>query len=193
MTVELDQVDVALLVGHALEQAGCTWMIGGSLATSAHGEPRATHDVDLVANLMPPQVEAFVRGLDEAFYVDENVVRNAVRRRTSFNIIHFETTEKIDVFCLRDDPFAVAGLKNRIALDLGEGRTAPVASPGDMVVEKLRWYRRGGEVSDRQWRDVQGVLQVSGAMLDLAQLRFWADEIGVRDLLEKALDDAGLA
>ncbi|MCB9675224.1 MAG: hypothetical protein H6737_08910 [Alphaproteobacteria bacterium] len=185
------QLEVALQVGRALEAAGCEWMIGGSIATSAYGEPRATNDVDLVANLRPGVCAAFVERLGDAFYVDLDVVRDAARRGTSFNVIHFDSVEKIDVFCVRD-AFAADGLKKRVDWDLGDGLVAPVAPPGHMVVEKLRWYRRGGEVSDRQLRDVQGVLQTSGDVLDLDELRRWAGELGLSDLLEDALVKAGL-
>lgn len=189
MSEDLDQLGVALAVGAALEVAGARWMIGGSVATSAYGEPRATHDVDLVADLLPSAVASFVGALGGAFYVDEAVVRDAARRRGSFNVIHFETTEKIDVFCA-GETFARHGLQNRRVLTLPDGRQVPVAAPEDMVVEKLRWFRRGGEVSDRQLRDVGGVLQVLGDTLDEDQMRRWASEVGVADLLEQALRDA---
>lgn len=189
MSTDLDQLGVALVVGAALEAAGARWMIGGSVATSAYGEPRATHDVDLVADLRLSGVRAFVEALGGAFYVDADVVRDAARRRASFNVIHFDTTEKIDVFCV-GEPFAAHGLRNLRIVTLPDGRKAPVAAPEDMIVEKLRWFRRGGEVSERQLRDVSGVLQVLGDTLDEGQMRRWASEVGVLDLLERALQDA---
>ena len=167
-------------------------MIGGSIATSAYGEPRATNDVDLVANLRPAACASFVEALGDDFYADLDAVREAARRGASFNVIHFESVEKIDIFCVRD-AFTADGLAKRVDWDLGNGMVAPVAAPGHMVVEKLRWYRRGGEVSDRQIRDVQGVLQTSGGTLDLDEMRGWAEKLGLTDLLERALVDAGLA
>lgn len=190
MSGDLDQLGVALVVGAALEAAGARWMIGGSVATSAYGEPRATHDVDLVADLVPGAVGSFVAALGGAFYVDEAVVRDAARRRASFNVIHFDTTEKIDVFCA-GEPFARHGLQNRRFLTLPDGREVPVAAPEDMVVEKLRWFRRGGEVSERQLRDVRGVLHVLGRGLDREHMRRWAAEVGVEDLLERVLGESG--
>ncbi len=125
MSHDLDQLGVALAVGVALEAAGARWMIGGSVATSAYGEPRATHDVDLVADLHLSGVPSFVEALGGAFYVDAEVVRDAARRRVSFNVIHFDTTEKIDVFCV-GEPFAAHGLHNRRLLTLPDGRETRV-------------------------------------------------------------------
>lgn len=167
-------------------------MIGGSMASSAHGEPRSSQDVDLVADLTPERVAPFLAALGGAFYADPEAVADAVRRTASFNVIHFEWLHKIDVFCLRDDDFSQVGLARAEPLDLGDGRIPPVAAAGYMVVEKLRWYRRGGEISDRQWRDVQGMLQVEGPRLDIEEIRRWSDQVGVRDLLERALSQAGI-
>ena len=186
-----DQLDVALEVGAALTASGCAWMIGGSIATSAYGEPRSTHDVDLVTDLASSQVEAFLAALGKNYYADIEAIREATRRRSLFNVIHLETTDKIDLFCA-GDPFARHGLENARRVPLADGREAPVAAPEDMVVEKLRWYRPGGEVSKRQLRDVAGVLQVMGARLDLDRMRHWAQELGVEDLLERLLAEADL-
>lgn len=161
------------------------------MATSAYGEPRATHDVDLVARMAPSHVGPFVTSLADAFYADADVVMRAVRRSASFNVIHFETTEKIDVFCVSTNPFARHDLTNRRMLELLDGRMVPVAAPDDMVVEKLRWFRRGGEVSERQLRDVSGVIRVMGDQLDIDRMRHWAEHEGVLDLLERVMEEAG--
>ncbi|MCK6504913.1 hypothetical protein L6R53_16200 [Myxococcota bacterium] len=177
-------------VGAALDRLGVPWMVGGSLATSAYGEPRSTHDVDIVADLVLPQVDPFVDSLDEDFYVDRDTVRTAVRRRGSFNMVHLHTAEKIDVFPVRADAVARAALGRRVRWPVTPSLVLPLASPGDMLVEKLRWYRLGGEVSERQWRDVLGVLRVWGPRLDVEQMRADAAELGVGDLLERAIRSA---
>lgn len=130
--------------------------------------------------------------LIDAFYVDAESIRDAVQHRRSFNVIHLETMFKVDVFVRKQRPFAQAQFERRtdqvVATD--PERTAYVASPEDIVLSKLEWYRMGGEVSDRQWRDVLGVLKVQGERLDLAYLRRWADALKVADLLERALTEA---
>lgn len=188
-----DQLRVAFWVGEALEAAGARWVLGGSLASSAFGHARTTQDVDLATDLEAEAVDAFLTVLGDRFYADRDAALTAARRRASFNVIHFDTVEKVDVFCVRAGSFGARGLDTPVLLTLADGTTLPVARPEHMVVEKLRWFRRGGEISERQLRDVLGVLQVSGPRLDIARMRDDADTVGVADLLETALRDAGLA
>jgi len=98
-------------------------MVGGSVATSAYGEPRATHDVDLVARLPMAKAGALCESLGDDFYANSDVVRAAARRHTRFNIIHFATTEKIDVYCVGDEPFQRHGLANRRVITVPDGRS----------------------------------------------------------------------
>lgn len=186
-----DQIGVALLVGDALERGRAAWMVGGSIASSMYGEPRTTHDVDLVSDLLPSGVGAFLSALGDTFYADREAVVEATRLRRCFNTIHTETTDKIDVFCV-GTPFARRCLDRRQAVTLGDGRRSPVAAPESIVVEKRRWFRLGGEVSERQPRDVVGVLQVVGAQLDRNEMLTWAEQLGVSDLLQLAMKQAGL-
>lgn len=132
-----DQIGVALLVGDALERGRAAWMVGGSIASSMYGEPRTTHDVDLVCDLLPSGVGAFLSALGDTFYADREAVVEATRLRRCFNTIHTETTDKIDVFCV-GTPFARRCLDRRQAVTLGDGRRFPVAAPESIVVEKLR-------------------------------------------------------
>jgi hypothetical protein len=121
-------------------------------------------------------------------------MRNAVERRSSFNAIHQPTVLKVDFFVLGDAPFDRAQLeRRRLSPALEEsGRRVFVSSPEDLILRKLDWYRQGGGVSDRQWRDVLGVLKVQGERLDLAHLRHWAAVLEIADLLERALSESGL-
>jgi hypothetical protein len=188
-----EPVEVSLLVIDALDALDVPYFIGGSLASSVHGFIRTTMDVDLIADLRMQHVEPLVQMLGGAFYIDAAAIREAIRQHRSFNVIHLETMFKVDVFVRKTRPFDQAQFERRVfqALATDPARSAYVASAEDTVLSKLEWYRMGGEVSDRQWSDIQNVLQVQRGRLDLEYLRRWATQLGVPDLLERALAEAG--
>ena len=187
-----EPVAVTLLVIEALERLGVAYVIGGSLASAVHGVPRATLDTDLVADLELVHARPLAQALHPAFYADEGAIRAAIGQGQSFNVVHLETMFKVDVFVAGGKAFARQQLARRgvqVVADDPE-RTAYVLSAEDTLLAKLDWYRQGGEVSERQWRDVLGVLRAQTARLDQAYLRQWAVQLNVRDLLERALSEA---
>lgn len=183
---------VTLLVIEALEGLGVRYVVGGSLASSVHGVFRASVDADLVAELRLEHVERLARRLGEAFYLDEGAMRRAIAGRRSFNVIHLETMFKVDVFIPKGRAFDAAQLERRAARVIATEpeRTAFIASAEDTILAKLDWYRAGGEVSERQWRDVAGVLRVQRGRLDARYMREMAASLGVGDLLERAFAEA---
>jgi hypothetical protein len=193
--VPSDPVLVLLRVTELLERIGTPYFLGGSLASSLLGEPRSTLDIDLVVVLRSDEAPALVRELAPEFYVDEGAVRDAIRRRGAFNAIHQSTVLKVDFFVLGEDSFDREQLARRVSFPLldASGRSVFVSSAEDLILRKLDWYRQGGGVSDRQWRDVAGILKVQAKRLDLAYLRRWAESLGLTVLLERALDEAGVS
>ncbi len=170
------------------------YYIGGSLASIAYGEPRATMDVDIVAALEESQCESIPSELGEDFYADTHQIRDAIRRRSCFNLISLSTSFKVDVFVRQDRPYSLNEFTRRERLRIGTNPDlfAWFASAENILLNKLEWYRLGDEVSDRQWRDVLGILKVQTDALDTSYLSRWAQELGIADLLERARKDAGL-
>jgi hypothetical protein len=176
-----------------LEELGVPYHIGGSVASSIYGILRATIDADLIADLRLEHVRPLVIRLQSDYYIDEDMIRDAIRHRSSFNLIHLDTMLKVDVYIPKSRPFDQEEQRRVQQEVLLEGtRSLNVASPEGTILNKLEWYRMGGEVSDRQWNDILGVLKVQGTHLDMAYLQRWAANLKVADLLERALVDAGL-
>jgi hypothetical protein len=191
-----DPIRLALGVAGILETLGIRYLVGGSVASSVLGEPRSTLDIDLVVELGPSQLTDLIDALRRGFYVNETEARAAVSGGTqSFNAVHLETATKVDFFILEDSPFARKQMerRQRLTVDPREGAELYFYSPEDIVLRKLQWFRKGREVSQAQWRDILGVLKVQREGLDGDYLRTLARELGLTDLLERALEEAGTA
>lgn len=189
-----EPISVMLLVVKELEALGIPYFIGGSLASAIHGVFRATADVDIVADMRLQHAEPLTQALEPAFYVQADDIRDAIRGRSSFNLIHFETMFKVDIFVFKGRPFDKAQFERRASqiVVTDSEHAAYFASAEDTVLAKLEWYRMGGEVSDRQWNDILGILKAQAATLDIAYLRRWVSSLGVADLLGRAFKDAAL-
>jgi hypothetical protein len=175
----------------AFEALSVTWAIGGSLASAAHGEPRATNDIDVIALLDARTATELTRLLERDFYADPDVALEAVKTRGSFNVIDNRSFIKIDIFVPDEGPLGTGQLARRRMLEIFPGVPAlPVLGPEDIVLQKLRWFRLGGEVSERQWRDVVSVLRAGAGELDEAYLRSVAVDQDLLPLLERARVDA---
>ncbi len=167
-------------------------MVGGSLATSIHGIPRTTKDIDLVAEIKKQHITPLFQELKQEFYIDPpEVIQQALWNRRMFNLIHFASSYKFDIYPLGSDAYSQAAFARRqtqrYTFDDGGTRDFLVSTPEDAMLAKLAWYRAGQQVSERQWSDVLDVVRVQRGLLDLAYLRQWAEVLGVADLLEEAL------
>jgi hypothetical protein len=189
----IDPIAVALAVVRTLDSLGVPSTIGGSIASSFAGEPRSTIDIDIVAAIEGRHIPALIHALSPDFYVDAGALRRAVSSRGSVNLIHQATMLKVDIFVAGGTPLDRQQLARRRPVEVRPGEVLFVHPPEDILLQKLRWYRLGGEVSDRQWRDVLGIVRVQAGRLDVDYLRTHAPSIDVADLLDRVLTSGDAA
>jgi hypothetical protein len=189
----MDPVDVALLVAAVLERCGLRYVVGGSLASSVSGEPRSTLDVDVMVDIGEPAIACVTEGLSPEFYAEPDAFERAIRSRGSVNVIHMATATKVDIFVMGATPIEPEQMDRRMKVQMADraGAALYVYTAEDILLQKLRWFRMGRELSDRQWRDVLGIITVQAGAMDLGYLRTAAARIEVLDLLERALVDGG--
>ena len=180
---------------NALEKFSIPYYIGGSIASSIYGMARATMDIDIVAAVKLHHISLLRQELEKPYYIDEDMIKEAIQNSSSFNLIHLETAIKIDVFILKDIPYHQNALERKIkdTLEDDDAKTEfYFASPEDIIISKLQWYELGGNVSERQWLDVIGVIKVQGDSLDKNYLQVWSKKLGIFELLKNAFNDAGI-
>lgn len=180
------QTEVFKRVLSELDAAGIEYMIVGSIAASAHGFMRDTHDLDLVVVMNRESVGLLARRLGDDFYFDVETAENAVDQADMFNMIHYETSVKIDFWSLKDDAFARTQFSRKQKSDTW-GMSVSVESPEDTVLSKLLWSKIAH--SDRQLADARGILALKKCQLDYDYLRTWAEKVGVTDRLNKLLEE----
>ncbi len=184
-----EHVRAIKFVVSVLDDLNIRYAIGGSYASSTHGAARQTQDADIAVEPFPGKEKLFaLRFPPNEYYADEYMIRDAVARRASFNILHLPTAFKIDIFVQKDRAFDREFLARRVKAPVfgdAEGEFGVVTAE-DTILLKLEWFRLGGEVSDKQWGDILAVMKTQRELLDSAYLDKWAVEIGVKDLLARA-------
>lgn len=176
-----------------LDELDIPYALGGSLASSIIGEPRTTVDIDLAVALSLDDLEALRVALGDSFYVPVDLARSAIEQHGSFNVIDLLGGMKVDLFVLGEGILDRRQIERRFEITLPPGHfPLSVTSPEDQVLRKLDWYRLGGETSDRQWRDIIGILRIQGSGVDRDDLEQAAASVGLADLLADALREAGL-
>lgn len=175
------------------EKLSVPYYVGGSVASSAVGTARTTLDADLVADLPAKSVPTFVAELGDRYYANQAAILDAVTRKSCFNVIHLATMFKVDIFAVKSRVYDRVAFDRRQQGQLSIGDCVAnfvLASPEDIVLNKLEWFRLGDEISERQWHDVLGVLRVQRDQLDKAYLRDWAQTLQLGDLLTRAENEA---
>jgi hypothetical protein len=189
---ELEPLSVLRQVVAVFEKFGLAYAIRGSWASSFHGEPRTTHDADVSVEPFPGKEQSFAASFGSDYYLSIGAIKQANRERFTFNIIHTPSAFKVDVFVMKNEGFDLSMMARRsVGTEAGGSEPALFwVSAEDIVLLKLRWYRLGNEVSDRQWSDVLGVLRTRSGLLEEAYLNHWAAELRVADLLARAREEA---
>jgi len=184
-----DAITAMIPVVAELERLGVPYYVGGSVASSAYGHMRTTQDADLIADLKAEHVPLLVQALGKDYYISSTAASEAVARRSCFNLIHYATMFKVDLFAAKLRPYDRMALtrvcKQRLNKENPDSEFF-LASPEDVILSKLEWFRLGDEVSEKQWLDITKVLKVQQHALDRAYLSHWAAELGVADLLARA-------
>jgi hypothetical protein len=191
----MEPLEILHRVTSKLESLKIPYMVGGSFAGSYYGFARNTHDADLIVAMRQDHVDGFVNAFSHEFYLDRGSIEDALRTRAPFNIIHLESSFKVDFFVLREGRFDQESFSRRRLrrIDPNLDTETFLQSAEDTVLAKLEWYRLGGGVSEIQWRDVIGILKAQGERADFGYMRRWSQELGVSDLLVRAVQEAGVA
>jgi hypothetical protein len=185
----VSQPELLSRVVRTLDDLGVDYMVTGSYASSIHGEPRLTHDIDLVVALTPVDADRLLTMFpDTEFYLSPEAVRDAIARRRMFNLLEMKTGDKVDFWILTDDPFDVSRFRRK-RLAEAWGLKLKVSAPEDTILAKLRWAREYGG-SEKQFADALRIYEVQGSRLDMAYLEEWSQGLNVSDLWERLKAEA---
>lgn len=185
----MSQSELLTTVAGVLQRAGIPFMLTGSLASSFQGEPRSTHDIDLVVRMTPPQADAVLRAFPAPrYYLSESAVREAIQRRGTFNLLDTLEGDKVDFWMLTDEPFDQSRFERRQEQQL-LGLRIPVSAPEDTILYKLHWARLSGG-SERQFVDALRVYELQRAALDMAYLEDWAARLDLGALWSRLKAEA---
>ena len=177
----METSDLLRYVVGVCERLGLRYFVTGSMATIFFGEPRLTNDVDIVVDLPRELISDFAAAFPAGeFYVSEDAIRRAVTRRSQFNVIHPASGLKVDVMIPSPTPFNASRFQRVRRLSPEPDYEATFASPEDVILKKLEYYREGG--SEKHLRDIAGILRVSRDHMDLSYLDEWAARAGLEDL-----------
>jgi hypothetical protein len=185
----MSQQELLVRVLSTLNTIGVDYMVTGSLTSSFYGQPRSTHDIDLVVVLTPANIRSLLDAFPPpAFYLSAEAIDEAVRRQSMFNLLSIDDGEKVDFWMLTDEPFDRSRFARKRQEYL-ENVLAPLAAPEDTILAKLRWAKLSGG-SEKQMMDALHVFEVQGSGLDRQYLEHWVDRLGVADLWQRILTEA---
>ncbi|MDI3480613.1 MAG: hypothetical protein PWQ97_268 [Tepidanaerobacteraceae bacterium] len=185
----MSQQELLKIVVKALENANIQYMITGSIVSSLQGEPRLTHDIDLIIAIQKKDVKKIVKAFSTPeFYISENGIYNAIKDKTMFNLIDIKEGDKVDFWILTNEPFDISRFSRRYSEDF-MGIKIMVSSPEDTILAKLRWAKMAGG-SEKHFIDALRVYEVQYERLDMGYIDRWAQKLGVETLWKRIKDEA---
>lgn len=185
----MSQSELLKAIVAELDAAGIDYLLTGSLASSLQGEPRSTHDIDLVVSMDAPGADRIVKVFHAPdYYLSASAVHEAVRDRRMFNLLALREGDKVDFWLLTEEPFDHSRFARRVRMDW-EGTPVWVSSPEDTILAKLHWAEMSGG-SEKQFGDALSIYEVQRRSLDLAYIAEWADKLGVTDIWTRLQDAA---
>ena len=184
----MNQAELLECLANTLEKLGIPYLVTGSVATIAYGEPRFTNDIDIVVKMFSHQVPALCAAFPSAdFYVSPEAIVEAIARHSQFNILHPTSGLKIDVMVAEDSDFKHSRFSRVKRLRIAPNREVSFASPEDVIIKKLVFYRDGG--SDKHLRDIRGVLAVMDEQIDRSYIDRWVSRLGLTEEWSAVLTD----
>ena len=185
----MSQQELLKKVIQTLDDTGIQYLVTGSVASSLQGEPRSTHDIDLVVAIERGDAKKLTESFPlPDFYLDEDSIVDAINRHGMFNLIDVNSGDKVDFWVLTDAPFDHSRFARRYAEEVG-GMRVTVSSPEDTILAKLRWAKLSGG-SEKQFTDALRVYEVQGERLNMEYLHSWAKELDVESALQALLEEA---
>ncbi len=185
----MSQQELLSQVVRALDANKIDYMITGSIASSLQGEPRSSHDIDIVLSLDPTAANALIKSFPPPeYYLSQPAVQEAIENNSMFNLIRIDEGDKVDFWLLTDDRFDQSRFARKAVNDLS-GLRLKVSAPEDTILAKLRWSALCGG-SEKQFNDALRVYEVQFNHLDLEYLSHWAQELDVEPLLQRLRQEA---
>jgi hypothetical protein len=180
----MEQHELLLFLVDCFEKVRIPYLVTGAIASIAYGEPRLTNDIDVVVDMSLVHIDVFKSCFPEnEFYLDVDSMREAINRCSQFNIIHPESGLKVDVIITKKDDFDQSRFARIKKLNVSETRSADFASPEDVIIKKLEYFKKGR--SEKHLRDIASMLKISSELIDRAYISSWAKRLTVDEIWEE--------
>ncbi len=184
----MSPLEVLLQAVNRLDRLDIPYMLSGALATSFYGKPRSTHDIDLLVEIGEADIDRLCEAFKDDFYISKEMMLEALRLRSMFNLIHNETATKVDLWMLEDSPFDRERFSRRTVENL-EGSLVHISTPEDLIIVKLDWFKRTD--IHKHYEDALGIIQIQRDSLGVGYIRAWCERQSTAGLFDRLLDAAG--